>query len=53
MISTRKKKIIFESNAVVMHSIFSINYSNAPPPPPLLARSLSFLSQRTLSEGRL
>ena len=51
MISTRKKKIICESNAVVMHSIFSINYSNAPPP--LLARSLSFLSQRTLSEGRL
>ena len=51
MISTRKKKIICESNAVVMHSIFSINYSNALPP--LLARSLSFLSQRTLSEGRL
>ena len=52
MISTRKKKIICESNAVVIHSIFSINYSNALPPP-LLARSLSFLSQRTLSEGRL
>ena len=53
MISTRKKKIICESNAVVMHSFFSINYSSPPPPTPLLPRSLSFLSQRTLSEGRL
>ena len=49
LISSTKRAIICESNAVVIHSFFPTSHPN-PPPPNTLPRSLS---QRTLSEGRL